>query len=213
MLAAEIGSRTCPTETSVIMEDSPGELRSTFDTVPAVKLGAKTRSAETDSQVSTDRIDAIQAHVQEKFDHVADQLQTGQAQQIHLASTADALVASLHTALTALNLSQQQHEVVIQNNEQQLNAILKSNEEMMANNIDLGQFSRNRLQALAVQEARQINLSHQSANMQQHQLTQHQQMDAHEQATLKMQQGLAQMRGGTGIDRHYRRKPRPLRCH
>ena len=93
---------------------------------------------------------------------------------------------------------------MIQSNEAQLQELLKANQEMMAKNRELEDLSTTQLEALAVQEERQRMLGQQTDNIQNLQWNHRKQMGAHEQATLQMQQDLAQMR-----ERNRNRTPDP----
>ena len=234
LLAAEISSRTYPTETTARMEDSPETIRSVSDTNMVDYSGRAGGISRTDSQALAERMGAIQTKaveqfglvdeqlldgqtqqnhiatiqkkVEEQFGLIADQLSDGQIQRNQIVTTADALVTSFQTALTASNISQQKHETEIRNNVLHLNTLLQNNQVLVAKNRDLEQMSRTQLQATAIQEGRQRNLSAQSATMQQNQWTQQQQMGSHEQATLQAQQEFAQMRE---IDRNRTEFPSP----
>ena len=205
MIQAEISSRVCPSIAEAIMEDSPEAVRPTSLANLAAKE-AVTHHQKNDSSIpppaqeSIDakllngRLDLIQYKVGEKFENVANQIREGHAQQQHIVVTADTLVASLQPALTALNISQQKHETVIQTNEQQLAALWKHSQEIMSGNWDLEQLPREQLQAMTAHEERQKNLNRHATNLQQQQWAQQQQMGMFGQTTAQIQQDLAQMR-------------------
>ena len=194
MLAAEISSRIYPTATSVIMEDSPEQLRSTSNSILPPTQNPNADSSIADAQLLTQRMGQMQATVEEKFTGMAGKIQDGQNQQNHIVSAADTLVAPLKDALHALKLSRGKHEAAIQHNEQQLNSLLGNNTDLTSKNVEMGQLSRSQLQAPTAQEERRRNLSHQTANLQHNQWAQQQKMGAHGQATLQMQRDMAKMR-------------------
>ena len=214
LLAAEINDRTFPTATAAIMEDPPDQTRNAraLPTDDAISMGDSTDQSlpisdtmpelhstptscrKATDKVLTDRANQIQSKVDDQFGQIAKQLQGGQIRQNHIVTSADTLVASLQTALTALNLSQRKHEVAIQKNEHQMHAHLKNNQEMMARNSDLEQLSRGQLKYIAIQEERQRTLSDQTATIQQHQRGQQQQLGVRGRATLQMLQDLAKIR-------------------
>ena len=145
MLATEISSRTYPTETTAILEDSTEPIRSVSDTYMPDYFGREEEIARTDSHVSAERLGEIQTKVGgqfglideqlsagrtqqnhiattqtkvgEQFGLIAEQLSDGQTQQNHIVTTADDRAASLQTALKAFNISQKKRETAIHNNE------------------------------------------------------------------------------------------------
>ena len=177
----------------LIIEDSPPQPRATSNTTPTLQTDAKESQAPTDSQVLADRLNLSQCKLEGEFDHITNQLRDGETQQNNIATAADALVASLQTALTALNISHQKHESAIHNNEQ-LNLMLKNNQDLMSKNTEMGQLPRSQLQATDAQEERRRNLRHQTVTLKQQQWTHQQQLGVRGQATLQEQQDMDQMR-------------------
>ena len=222
MLAAEIQSRTFPTSTAVIMEDSPEQSRSTslvkpaedqmmldtihFERSTAILPQRNSTPAdhcptpggiakqEEDSRVISDRMNVMQAAVDKQFQNIPEQIIDGQTKQSHIVSAADTLVDSLKDALQALQLSQVKHEAIIRSNEAQLAALLKSNAELMAKNADLEQCAKSHRGIMAAQEEKQNYLNQQAASIQQFQMNQQQQIGATGQATWQVQHELSQMR-------------------
>ena len=136
----------------------------------------------------------IQRRVEEQFDRVQDQLVEGKTKQDEIITAADSLVTSLQTALTALNISQQKHETAIGQNESQLQALLKRNEEIANKNLELEKLSREQLQALYIQDERQRALGQQSELLKQHQWSQSNQLNVHGQTASRIQQEMAELR-------------------
>ena len=101
----------------------------------------------------------------------------------------------MQSALGALNLIHQKHEMAVKNNEVQLNALLENSHDLMVKNADLVQLSMNQLHARAVKEERQRNMSHQPGTIPQLQWIR-QQLGVREQVAHQVQQDMAQMRGG-----------------
>ena len=223
MLAAEIQSRTFPTSTAVIMEDSPEQMRSTsqvkplegqamLDTVHFERSTAilpqrdldstgqypmsdiAKNDEEDDSRAISDRMNVTQATVERQFQNISEQILDGQTKQSHIVSAADTLAESLKEALQALQLSQVKHEVIIQSNEAQLSALLKSNADLMAKNADLEQCAKSHMSIMAEQEEKKNYLNQQAASIHHFQKNQQQQIGATGQATWQVQQELLQMR-------------------
>ena len=230
LLAAEISSRTYPTTTAVIMEDSPEQEKSvsesilpslmdcgnSVDSLPAdhQSLGHQTTinhsswpvqpttnimvqvkpETEEDSRTVEEKISAMQEVVEQQFKNITTQIMDGQTKQQDMASAADALVESLRETLQTLQLSQAKHESAMVANEAQLKTLLQNNADLVTRNLALEQQTMQQMHSLNRQEENHRNLTQQTATIHQQQFNQQQQMGAHGQATIQMQQELSQMR-------------------
>ena len=168
----------------------PGELQQSTN-ADLTQLDEKTTE---DSRVTSDQLNAMQKIVEQQFKHISSQIVDGQIKQQNMASTADALVESLRETLQALQLSQTKHETAMKENEAQLKTLLQSNADLVARNLELEHVTTQQMHFLNRQDECHRNLTQQTATIHQQQFQQQQQMGAHGQATLQMQQELSKMR-------------------